>query len=147
MVSMLATSENVDQWIFVTQSDIAPQITSHFPGIFDDLDTEQVHFSHFVEMFRNPRQLQVIRTGQSLKSMCSIIPALRKILEGQGDASEYKQMLKNLMEFRSRASNSQGDELQRQLWRLQDPRNGGGLGYGRALFTETRCQHRFVTFR
>jgi hypothetical protein len=103
--------ENVDQWVFETQSAIAPQITSHFPGILDDLDTAQVRFNHFVEMFRDPRQIQFIRPGQTLKKMCSIAPTLRNILEGQGDAHAYKQMIKNLMEFRSRASNWQGDEF------------------------------------
>jgi hypothetical protein len=126
--------ENVDQWIFETQSAIAPQITSHFPGILDDLDTALVRFSHFVEMFRDPRQIQFIRPGQTLKSMCSIVPTLRYILEGQGDADTYKQMLENLIEFRSRASNWQGDELQRQLWRLQDLRNGCGFGFLVELF-------------
>ena len=126
--------ESVDQWIFVTQSAIAPQITSQFPGILDDLDAEQVRFGHFVEMFGDPRQIQFIRPGQTLKSMCSIVPTLRNILEGRGDAEEYKQMLKNLMEFRSRASNWQGDELQRQVWRLQDLRNGLGLGFMVELF-------------
>ena len=126
--------ENIDQWTFVTQAAIAPQITSHFPGILDDLDTTQVRFSHFVEMFRDPRQIQFIRPGQTLKSMCSIAPTLRYILEGQVDVEAYKQVLNNLIEFRSRASNWQGDELQRQLWRLQDLRDGGGLGFTVELF-------------
>ena len=126
--------ENVDQWMFETQSAIAPQITSQFPGILDDLDTTLVHFSHFVEMFRDPRQIQFIRPGQTLKSMCSIVPTLRNILEGQGDAYAYKGMIKNLMEFRSRATNWRGDELQRQLWRLQDLRNGRGFGFTIELF-------------
>ncbi len=34
--------ENVDQWILETQSAIAPQLTSHFPGILDDLHTALV---------------------------------------------------------------------------------------------------------
>ncbi|KAI0277488.1 hypothetical protein BGY98DRAFT_1097436 [Russula aff. rugulosa BPL654] len=126
--------ENVDQWIFETQSAIAPQITSQFPGILDDLDTAPLRFNHFVEVFRDPRQIQFIRPGRTLKSMCSIVPTLRNILEGQGDANAYKQMQMNLMEFRSRASNWQGDELQRQLWRLQDLRNGRGFGFTVELF-------------
>ena len=126
--------ENVDQWILETQSAIAPPLTSHFPGILDDLDTATVNFSHFVEMFRDPRQIQFIRPGQTLKSMCSIFPTLRNILGGQMDAGAYRQMQRNLMEFRSRASNWEGDELQRQLWRLQDLRNGRGFGFTVELF-------------
>jgi hypothetical protein len=126
--------ENVDQWTLETQLAIAPQLTSHFPGILDDLDTAQVSFGHFVEMFRDPRQIQFIRPGQTLKSMCSILPTLRNILGGQGDADAYRQMQKNLMEFRSRASNWEGDELQRQLWRLQDLRNARGFAFTVELF-------------
>jgi hypothetical protein len=126
--------ENVDQWIFQTQSAIAPQITFQFPGVLDDLDTAQVGLGHFVKMYRDPRQIQFIRPGQTLRSMCSISPTLRNILEGQVDADTYKEMLKDLMEFRSRASNWQGDELQRQLWRLQDLRNGRGFGFTVELF-------------
>jgi hypothetical protein len=126
--------ENVDQWTLETQLAIAPQLTSHFPGILDDLDTAPAHFSHFVKMFRDPRQIQFIRPGQTLKSMCSIFPTLRNILEGQVDADAYRQMQKNLMEFRSRPSNWEGDELQRQLWRLQDLRNARGFGFTVELF-------------
>ena len=126
--------ENVDQWVFETQSAIAPQITSNFPGILDDLDTAQVRFSHFVQMFLDPRHIQFIRPGQTLKNMCSIVPTLRNILEGQGDAHAYKEMITNLMEFRARASNWQGDELQRQLWRLQDLGGGRGFGFTVELF-------------
>ena len=126
--------ENVDQCISGIQSTIAPQITSHFPGTSDELDTAQVPFSHFVEMFRDPRQIQFIRPGQILKSMCTIVPTLRDILEGQIDASAYKSLQENLMEFRSRTSNWQGDELQRQLWRLQDLRHGRGFGFTVELF-------------
>ena len=126
--------ENVDQWIFETQSAIAPLITSNFPGILDVLDTAPVSFSHFVKNFRDPRQIQFIRPGQTLKSMCSILPTLFNILEGQGDAYAYRQMQNNLMEFRSRASNWEGDELQRQLWRLQDLRSERGFGFTVELF-------------
>jgi hypothetical protein len=126
--------EDIDRWIFETQSAIAPQITSQFPGILDDLDTTQVRFSHFAEMFRDPRQMQFIRPGQTLKSMCSVVPTLRNILEGQEDTHAYKDMLENLIEFRSRASNWQGDELQQQLWRLRDIHEGRGFGLTVELF-------------
>ena len=50
---------------------------------------------------------------------------LRNTLEGQGDVDAYKELLKNLERFRYQ-SGWQGDEIQRQMWRLQDLRDGGG---------------------
>ena len=47
---------------------------------------------------------------QTLKGMCSPATTLRNILNGQGDADAYKELLKNLTEFRSR-SGWQGDEM------------------------------------
>ena len=57
---------------------------------------------------------------------------LRNILEGQGDADAYRELLKNLENFSF--SSWRGDEMQRQLWRLQDLRHGGGLGFTVELF-------------
>jgi hypothetical protein len=64
--------------------------------------------------------------------MCSPALTLRNILEGQGDADAYKELLKNL-KF-SPFPGWRGDEMQRQLWRLQDLRDGGGLGFTVELF-------------
>ncbi len=64
--------------------------------------------------------------------MCSPSLTLRNILEGQGDADAYKELLKNLETFSF--SSWRGDEMQRQLWRLQDLRDGGGLGFTVELF-------------
>jgi hypothetical protein len=58
---------------------------------------------------------------------------LRKILEGQGNADEYKELLQNLREF-CNSSKWGGNEIQRQLLRLQDLGDGGGLGFVVELF-------------
>ena len=59
---------------------------------------------------------------------------LRNILEGQrNDADAYKELLKNLKNFLL-LSGWQGDLMQRQVWRLQDLRDGGGLGFTVELF-------------
>jgi len=132
-----ARFESIDFWIFYVQSSItrrSGEITSQFHGVFDDLDyPAPVPFSRFVELSHDPRKLQFIRPGQTLKSMCSPAVTLRSILEGQGDADAYKELLKNLGEF-VHWSRWQGNELQRQLWRLQDLSDGGGLGFGVELF-------------
>jgi hypothetical protein len=54
------------------------QIISQIPGVPD------VPFSRFFELSRDPRKLQFICPGQTLKSLCSPALALRNILEGQG---------------------------------------------------------------
>jgi hypothetical protein len=130
----------VDHRIFDVQNainDDSHQIMSQFPGVLDDfdLDYEQpIPFSRFVELTRDPRKLQFIRPRQTLKSICTPATTLRNILEGQGDADAYKELLKSLEIFRS-SSSQQGDEMQRQLWRLQDLGDGGGgLGFTVELF-------------
>ena len=132
----VARFESIDFWIFYVQSSItrrSGEITSQFHGVLDDLDySAPVPFSRFVELSHDPRKLQFIRPGQTLKSMCSPAVILRSILEGRGDADAYKELLKNLGEF-FHWSRWQGNELQRQLWRLQDL-SDGGLGYGVELF-------------
>ena len=131
--------ESVDHWISIAQfivNDYCHQITSQIPGVSDDLDRETIPFSRLVELFCDIRKMQFIQPMQTLKSMCSPAMTLRNILEGQGDADAYKELLKNLKEFHSRSGDSgwQGDEMQRQLWRLHDVRDGGGLGFTLELF-------------
>jgi len=64
--------------------------------------------------------------------MCSPALTLRKILGGQGNADEHKELLQNLKEFRF-SSYWEGNEMQRQLLRLQDL-GEGGLGFTVELF-------------
>jgi hypothetical protein len=126
----------VDYRIFDIQNainDDSPHTISQFPGVLDDLNWALIPFSQFVELSRDPRKLQFMRPGQTLKSMCSPALTLRNILDGQGDADAYKELLKNLQIFRN-WSGWQGDEMQRQLCRLQDLGDGGGLGFTVELF-------------
>jgi hypothetical protein len=127
---------DVDWSIFMIQSNIAGHshgITSQIPGVLDDLDQAPVSFSQVVELFREPRKRQFICPGWTLKSMCSPAQTLRKILGGRGNADEYKELLENLRNFRY-SSRWEGNEMQRQLLRLQDLRDGGGLGFTVELF-------------
>ncbi len=128
--------QDVNRLIFVTQSSIAGDshgITSQIPGVLDDLDQAPVPFSWVVELFREPQKRQFIRPVRTLKSMCSAAQTLRKILGDQGNADEYKELLENLREFRY-SSRWEGNEIQRHLLRLQDLRDGGGLGFMVELF-------------
>jgi hypothetical protein len=57
--------------------------------------------------------------AQTLKIMCSPAVTFRNVLEGQVKVDAYKEVLKNLKEFCSFSKwQWQGNELQRQLWRL-----------------------------
>ena len=112
------------------------RIISQFPGVLDDFYIYYKHpipFNRLVELSRDPNKLQFICPAQTLKSICSPALTLRSILERQQDADTYKELLKNLKNF-TYFPGWQGDEMQRQLWRLQDLRDVGGLGFTVELF-------------
>jgi hypothetical protein len=112
-------------------------IMFQFPGVADDLDIDYQSpkpFSRLVELFQDTRKMQFIRPRQTLKSMCSPAATLRNILEGQGDADAYKELLKNLKKIPFWSLFWTGHEMQRQLWRMEDLRDGGGLGFTVELF-------------
>ena len=110
------------------------QIISQIPGVFDiDFDLELPPFSHFLELSGKPHNLQFIYPRQILMSMCSTALTLCNILEGQWDADAYKESLKNL-KILNFGINWKGGEMRRQLWRLQDLRDGGGFGFTVELF-------------
>jgi hypothetical protein len=130
--------EEVDYGILTTQHAInydSHQFISQFPGVLDVEVVDHrtpIPFSRFVEL-SDTRKLQFICPGQTLKSMCSFAPTIRNILEGQGDTDAYKELLKNLRNLYC-LFGWQGDEMQRQSWRLQDLCHGGGLGFTVELF-------------
>jgi hypothetical protein len=111
-------------------------IISQYPGILDDFDLYYevpISFNRLVELSRDPNKLQFIFPAQTLKGICSPALTLRNILEGQQDPDAYKELLKNLKTFNF-FPGWQGNEMQRQLWRLQDLRDVGGLGLTVELF-------------
>ena len=77
--------------------------------------------------------MQFIHPGQTLKNMCSPALTIRNIIGGQGGADAYKELRKNLQEY-VYYSSWKGYEMQQVLWRLQDLRDGGGLGFAVELF-------------
>ena len=118
-------------------NDYSYRIISQFPGVLDDFNDAfykaTIPFSRLVELSCDLPKLQFIPPVQTLKSTCSPALTLRNILEGQGDANVYKELLKNLGIF-CFSPDWQGDEMQRQVWRLQDLCDGGGLGFTVELF-------------
>jgi uncharacterized protein DUF6535 len=108
------------------------RITSQIPGVLNDHQAP-VPFSRFAELSRDPLRRQFIYPVQTLESLCSPAPTLRKILGGEGNADEYKELLQNLRKPPI-SFTWEGNEIQRQLWRLQDLRDGGWLGFTVELF-------------
>ena len=134
--------EHVDSWISTIQSIIntsSHRITSQVPGVLgvhkllDYFEQAPISFSQVVQLSRDTRKIQFIQLRQTLKGMCSPAITLRNILEGQGDADAYKELLGNLTKFRFHSSWPQ-DVMQRQLWLLHDLYDGGGLGFTVQLF-------------
>jgi hypothetical protein len=127
--------ETVDFALFNIQNTInddSYRITSQIPGVLDDLGWAPISFRRLRELSRGVRKMQFICPGKILKSICSPALTLRNILDGLRDANAYEEMLKDLKELRF--SSWEGDEMQRELWRLQDLRDGGGLGFTVELF-------------
>ena len=135
--------EEIDVQIYNQQATLSNydyrQIISQFPGVLDGMEDNYYHiqtpipFSRLVEQFDDTRKMPFIRPGQTLKSMCSPAVTLRNILQGQGDADAYKELLKDLKKAVFWTV-LHGNEMQRQLWRMQDLRDGGGLGFTVELF-------------
>jgi hypothetical protein len=109
-------------------------ITSQLPGVkSDDSDMESVNFSQFVNLFRDPHAFLFIFPLRNLTRICTFAKNLRNILEGQTNADAFQKMIKDLREFGS-PSNRLDKLILRQVWRLQDLSEGGGLGFTVELF-------------
>ncbi|KAF8486804.1 hypothetical protein DFH94DRAFT_700750 [Russula ochroleuca] len=129
--------DNIDQRMSDIQSFIvttSQRITRQLPGVqfddfLDDFETWSIESNRLVEWSHNPPR-QFIFPGQTLKGIHSLGLAFRTILDGTWDANDYQETLKDVKEFLT----WRGDLLQRQLWRLQDLRDGGGLGFTVELY-------------
>jgi len=129
--------QSVDRSIRTVQCSIDARshgITRHLPGVnSDDFDTEPVQFSQFIELFRNCHKIQFIFPLRNLKRIRSVGQTFRDLLEGQWDASAFQETCKNLQHFP--ISRRWWHHLShRQLRRLKDLRDGGGLGFAVELF-------------
>jgi len=99
-------------------------ITDQLPGIQSRFPPQgPIPFGQVLELFTDPLKFPIISPGQALQSLCSLAPRL------QGEDAE-----ENIAIAIDGASNRASRSLQRQLWRLQDLRDGGGLGFTVELF-------------
>ena len=132
----------VDQRMYDVQSSIVETsqgINRQLPGVqfqFDNFDSETgpvaVQFSRLVEWSRGP-PTQFIFPKPTLRSICSLCSTFQSTLDGMWDPGAHQEMLENVKEF-LQDSTWEESLLQRQLWRLQDLRDGGGLGFTVELF-------------
>ena len=110
--------------------DVRSSIVTESQGIILQLPGAQFdYFNLFVEWYHNSHR-QLILPGRTLKGIHSLGTTFRTILEGTWDAKAYQETLKIMKESLAR----KGDQLQRQMWRLQDLHDGGGLGFTVELF-------------
>jgi len=108
-------------------------ITGQLPGIqsrFPPLGP--IPFGQVLELFTDPLKFPIIPPGQALQSLCSLGPRFRDFTQG-GGAEENREIVMYFQAIDG-VTNRARCPLQRQLWRLQDLRDGGGLGFIVELF-------------
>ena len=129
--------KQLDRWLFHIESRIGTDshgiITHQLPGVQFNPHADRVQFSQAVDWYRDPFKLQFILPAQNLKSIGSLASIFQNILDGHWDADIFQGTYKSLEAF-MRVPNWQPRLFQRQLWRLEDLRDGGGLGFIVQLF-------------
>ena len=130
--------DSADTWIQVVQRDVVKtthRIICQFPGIkFDDPDTKSVQLIQLKELYRDRHKFQFITPSHRLKRIGQVAQALQNLLEleeGKWNSVAFKEGIKDLQEMLSLIRD---DPLRREVWRLQDLREGGGLGFTVELF-------------
>ena len=86
-----------------------------------------IPFGQALELFTDPFKFPIISPGQVLQSLCSLAPRFRDFLQEE-NTEENREMVLYFQAI-SGVTNRARCSLQRQLWRLQDLRDGGGLGF------------------
>lgn len=126
---------DADLWIDLLQDMVQGAthgIVRQLPGT-DNSPSGHISFSQVFDLFIDPLKIQFIPLQRSLDGVCSLCPKFRGILERKEDDLGYQATLKALETF-AKAPIWQNGLLRRQLWRLQDLRDGGGLGFTVELF-------------
>ena len=129
----------VNDWI----RSVSPGLIVHLPGLsFDEFEgSELIQPIQFFNLSATEGQAftpQFVFLGQRLRLLCSYAPKLRDIIDGRGNGV-YQEVLESLRTLwddadRGRSIVHQGHLIERQLWRLQDLRDGSGFGFSVELF-------------
>jgi len=129
--------DSADWWIQAIQREVVRtthRIICQLPGIkFDDPDKESVHLSQPKESYRDRHKFQFISPSHRFKRISEVAHTFQNILEGQWNNVTFKEGIKDLQEMLSLVRD---DPLrrEREVWRLQDLHEGGGLGFTVELF-------------
>jgi len=119
-----------------TISILARGLNAQIPGVsFDEFkNAELIQPKEFFNLSEDGKSLtQFIFLCQRLRLLCSFAPKLRDIIDGRG-TNAYKVMLESLKAIphdvdREHPVMGERHVMERQLWRLQDLRDGCGFGY------------------
>ena len=139
-----ALEEDVDWRMFLLQDamyDAGHWLIRLLPGVsFSELKLAEPSIS---EVFNFPFVgtspfAQLIFPGQQVRALAKMCLKLREVLEGGSDESDNA-VLESLQRLPESPLHRPDKLMTRQLWRLQDLRDGGGLGFTLELF--------FLTFR
>jgi hypothetical protein len=94
--------------------------------------TEGVSFNRLKELYRDRHKFPFIFPSHNLKRIREVTRTFRNILNGQPVNVSLKDLFKNLQEMFDLSGRD--NPLRRELWRLQDLSEGGGLGFTVELF-------------
>lgn len=120
------------------------RLTRQLPGVsFGELkraELSMIEVFNFPFVGTTPSAPQLIFPGQQVQALTTLCLTLREILNG-GSSERENAMLESLKIVGkiSTPRNRSDNLMMRQLWRLQDLRDGSGLGFTLELF--------FLTFR
>ena len=123
--------KSADIWISTPQRSIQVAtrgLIYELPGVeFDGDRPDPFPFSLAVSLFNSPGLLFTL-PGRSFEGFCSIYHRLQDILEGR-NPQQFQEVLKDIRSLQPLGFTLwEREVVQRQLWRLQDLRGGGGLG-------------------
>ena len=117
--------------------DATYRITRHLPGVsFDELRrSEPVLINDTYNISGTPVAPQLIFSGQHVQALARLGLKLREVAEGQ-TAEGYEEVLEDLKNVDKAPLSLRRPNglMKRQLWRLQDLRDAGGLGFTIELF-------------
>ncbi|KAH9011129.1 hypothetical protein EDB84DRAFT_1054909 [Lactarius hengduanensis] len=129
---------DVDQQISVYQDamdDATHRLTWQLPGVsFGELHLSHLISSAFDTLTADtPAIVQLIYPGQQLRTLARVGSEFRKALDGETVMRGGLENLKAVDKVPVSLRRPNG-LMMRQLWRLQDVRDGGGLGFSAELF-------------
>ena len=141
--------DNADTRIQAVQRDlvkITHRIICQLPGIkFADPDAKSPNLSELEEpepnqlkeSYRDPHKFQFVTTTHRLKSFSQIARTFQNLYTGQWNKGTFKEGTDDLKKVLKLL---RGNPLRREVWRLQDLCEGGGLGFTVELFFLARKQ-------